>query len=86
MEQTWRWWGRTTSALVTVKARLARWRCRNQRCERRIFTERRPDLAAPFARHTSRAARSTLVGVSVEVSVMPFVVKTCGVRTVGMSM
>jgi hypothetical protein len=33
---------------------MARWRCRNQECDRRIFTERLPSLAAPFARQTAR--------------------------------
>ena len=41
---------------VIIKARLARWRCRNQRCGRRIFTEGLPGLAAPFARQTARLA------------------------------
>jgi transposase len=44
------------SAPVTVHARVGRWRCRNQQCDRRIFTERVPDLAAPFARRTTRLA------------------------------
>ncbi|MBV9909099.1 MAG: ISL3 family transposase, partial [Hyphomicrobiales bacterium] len=43
-------------AQVVVQARLGRWRCRNQRCDRRIFTERVPGLAAPFARRTTRLA------------------------------
>ena len=43
-------------APVVVNARLGRWRCRNQRCDRRIFTERVPNLAAPFARRTGRLA------------------------------
>src|SRR3984885_8803350 len=43
-------------APVIVNAHLARWRCRNQRCDRRIFTERLPGLAAPFARRTARLA------------------------------
>ena len=43
-------------APVIVNARLGRWRCRNQRCDRRIFTERLPGLAAPFARRTARLA------------------------------
>ena len=43
-------------APVIINARLARWRCRNQRCDRRIFTERLPGLAAPFARQTARMA------------------------------
>ena len=43
-------------APVIINARLARWRCRNQRCGRRIFTERLPGLAAPFARRTARLA------------------------------
>ena len=41
---------------VTVRARLTRWRCRNEHCERRIFAERLPQLAAPFARRTTRLA------------------------------
>jgi transposase len=43
-------------APVIVQARLGRWRCRNQQCDRRIFTERVPGLAAPFARRTARLA------------------------------
>jgi transposase-like protein len=50
---------------VVVNARLGRWRCRNQECDRRIFTERVPDLAAPFARQTARLAEIVrLVGHS----------------------
>jgi transposase len=41
---------------VEVLARLTRWRCRNDQCERRIFAERIPGLAAPFARRTTRLA------------------------------
>src|SRR6266536_4786743 len=41
---------------VTMQARLTRWRCRNDRCDRRIFAERHPGLAAPFARRTARLA------------------------------
>ena len=41
-------------APVVVNARLGRWRCRNQLCDRRIFTERVPGLASPFARRTVR--------------------------------
>ena len=41
---------------VVISARLGRWRCRNQECDRRIFTERVPGLAAPFARRTARLA------------------------------
>ena len=43
-------------APVIINAGMARWRCRNQQCDRRIFTERLPGLAAPFARHTARLA------------------------------
>jgi len=35
---------------------MTRWRCRNDRCERRIFAERLPALTAPFARRTARLA------------------------------
>jgi transposase len=41
---------------VTIQARVTRWRCRNDQCERRIFAERVPKLAAPFARRTTRLA------------------------------
>ena len=41
-------------APVVINARLGRWRCRNQLCDRRIFTERVPGLASPFARRTVR--------------------------------
>jgi transposase len=41
-------------APVVINARLGRWRCRNQSCDRRIFTERVPGLASPFARRTVR--------------------------------
>src|ERR1700677_2351272 len=43
-------------APVIVQARLRRWKCRNQQCDRRIFTERVPGLAAPFVRRTARLA------------------------------
>ena len=41
---------------VNIQARLTRWRCRNDHCERRIFAERLPTLAIPFARRTTRRA------------------------------
>jgi transposase len=41
---------------VTVRARLTRWRCRNDHCEQRIFSERLPYLASPYARRTARLA------------------------------
>jgi transposase len=43
-------------APVVINARLGRWRCRSQLCDRRIFTERVPGLASPFARRTVRLA------------------------------
>ena len=43
-------------APVIVNACLGRWRCRNQLCDRRIFTERVPSFAAPFARRTASLA------------------------------
>jgi transposase len=39
---------------VNIRARLTRWRCRNDRCDRRIFAERLPMLATPYARRTAR--------------------------------
>ena len=41
---------------MVVNARLGRWRRRNQQCDRRIFAERVPGFAAPFARRTARLA------------------------------
>ncbi|TDX60437.1 transposase [Methylosinus sp. sav-2] len=41
---------------IDVRVRLTRWRCRNQNCDRRIFAERIPGPAAPFARQTTRLA------------------------------
>jgi hypothetical protein len=41
---------------VIIQARSTRWRCRNHRCDRRIFAERLPSLATPFARRTTRLA------------------------------
>ena len=43
-------------APVIVRARLGRWRCRNLKCDRRIFAERLPGLAAPLSRQTTRLA------------------------------
>ena len=43
-------------APVVVQARVTRWRCLNDQCERRTFAERRLDLTAPFARRTTRMA------------------------------
>ncbi len=41
---------------VNVKLRIQRWRCRNNSCERQTFTGRLPQIAAPLARRTTRAA------------------------------
>jgi transposase len=41
---------------VTIRVRVGRWRCRNERCDRRIFAERLPGIAAPSARLTDRLA------------------------------
>jgi transposase len=41
---------------VTILVRVGRWRCRNERCNRQIFAERLPGIAAPSARQTDRLA------------------------------
>ena len=46
----------TQGTPVAIQARVTRWRCRNEQCGRRIFAERLPTLAAPFARRTARFA------------------------------
>jgi len=50
---------------VAVRLRVRRMFCDNARCERRIFTERLPGVAAPWARKTARlAGRLTAVGAA----------------------
>ena len=50
---------------VTVLLNVRRLFCDNARCERRIFAERLPDVAAPWARKTVRLAeRLTAVGLA----------------------
>jgi len=50
---------------VTVLLSVRRLFCDNARCERRIFAERLPDVAAPCARKTARlAGRLTTVGLA----------------------
>ena len=39
---------------VTLHLQVGRWRCGNDRCPRKIFTERVPELAVPWARRTNR--------------------------------
>jgi transposase len=39
---------------VNLKIRLGRWHCRNSTCERKIFTERIPAVAAPYSQRTKR--------------------------------
>jgi len=50
---------------VTVLLSVRRLFCDNARCERRIFAERLPDVAAPWARRTTRlTGRLTAVGLA----------------------
>ncbi len=50
---------------VIVQLKVRKFFCLNGRCRRRIFTERVPDLVAPWARRTQRLAeRLTRVGVA----------------------
>jgi transposase len=42
---------------VRLQLRVRKWFCRNRRCRRRIFTERLPTVAAPWARCTLRLAQ-----------------------------
>ena len=43
-------------AAVTVKLRIQRWQCRNKACKRQTFDSQLPEIAAPLARRTARAA------------------------------
>jgi transposase len=50
---------------VRLQLRVRKWFCRNRRCRRRIFTERLPTVAAPWARCTLRLAqRLVALGVA----------------------
>jgi transposase len=50
---------------VLLRLRVRRLFCDNARCERRIFTERLPGIAAPWARKTVRlATRLTALGLA----------------------
>ena len=64
-------YGRTLADLpwaqyrVRLQLRVRKWFCRNRRCRRRIFTERLPTMAAPWARRTLRLAqRLVALGVA----------------------
>ena len=56
-------YGRTLADLpwaqyrVCLQLRVRKWFCGNRRCRRRIFTERLPTVAAPWARRTLRHAQ-----------------------------
>ena len=55
-------WGVHT---VTLRLRVRRLFCRNARCARRIFTERLPEVALPWARRTRRLdAQLTALGLA----------------------
>src|SRR5262249_34708754 len=50
---------------VCLQLRVRKWFCRNRACPRRIFTERLPAVAAPWARRTLRLAqRLVAVGLA----------------------
>ena len=50
---------------VCLQLRIRKWFCRNRACHRRIFTERLPTIAAPWARRTLRLAeRLVALGVA----------------------
>jgi transposase len=64
-------YGRTLADLpwaqyrVCLQLRVRKWFCRNRACPRRIFTERLPTVAAPWARRTLRLAqRLVAVGLA----------------------
>jgi transposase len=56
-------YGRTLADLpwaqyrVCLQLRVRKWFCRNRACQRRIFTERLPTIATPWARRTLRLAQ-----------------------------
>jgi transposase len=46
---------------VRLQLRVHKWFCANRHCRRRIFTERLPTLAAPWARRTLRLAQCLVI-------------------------
>jgi transposase len=51
--------------VVALRLRVRRLFCDNPRCERRIFAERLPGVAAPWSRKTARlAGRQTAIGLA----------------------
>ena len=42
---------------IRLQLRVRKWFCRHRACRRRIFTERLPPVAAPWARRTMRHAQ-----------------------------
>src|SRR6266851_5664690 len=55
------WAGRA----VRLELHVRRFFCQNQECKRQIFTERLPNVVAPYARHTTRlGVPFTLIGVA----------------------
>jgi transposase len=51
-------WG---TRAVRIQLTVRKFRCRNQACARRIFTERVPDLVTAYSRHTHRLATALRV-------------------------
>jgi transposase len=43
---------------IRLQLRVRKWFCRHRACRRRIFTERLPPVAAPWARRTMRLAQA----------------------------
>jgi len=69
--RTHSWYGRVLADLpwaehvVAIQLRVRKLFCDNTKCERRIFTERLPGIAAPWARKTARLSdRLTAVGLA----------------------
>jgi transposase len=56
---------------VRLELHVRRFFCHNQQCQRRIFTERLPDVVAPYSRRTTRLADLlTLIGFALVLSVV----------------
>ena len=77
------WGGRP----VRLHVRVCRFFCDNPSCSRRIFSERFPDLVAPYARRTERLslvlqAVGLLVGCSACVEIMRYLPVTTSRRTI----
>src|SRR5262249_7647061 len=77
-----------TRRVVRLHVSVRRFFCDNPSCPHRVFSERFPDLVAPYARRTDRLSQllqvvSLLVGCSMCVAIMHYLPVVTSRRTIG---